>query len=440
MRPCVSLSRARTPRGKPKPMAPHSATLWLESDSDVSSEPSDLPNAELSDVDAVVAKTVFERLFQRLRLLDMLKVDHAEQAAEMSRGVGLEISRVMTKQSDLERKFEDLLIQREALKHVANRAPYLENQQRVSETARELRVATHEIGVNLKESPDVRANVLFAVTARTELMTLLSDTLETLDSENSFPAVVRKRVKERAKDFDKEATKIRENEISGEVQELRGLIANEKEKCDSWATEKSQIIDSLKAALKTKKAVTGSETRFAKKDVVANSECHARQRAQDLAALRRSTEALQNEIKREKQAHREIQTYLEKRDGQLSERVLGIESKHETDKEQRSRMLSETKARLELLQEKVPAVREAYERELGLQKIREEEKRNQLSQAELDAAGGKEVRERAAARMQFLHGKYKQDRDDKIAQKEAAKAEADASKKDKGDKKGKKKK
>ena len=66
-------------------MAPHSATLWLESDSDVSSEPSDLPNAELSDVDAVVAKTVFERLFQRLRLLDMLKVDHAEQAAEMSK-------------------------------------------------------------------------------------------------------------------------------------------------------------------------------------------------------------------------------------------------------------------------------------------------------------------------------------------------------------------
>jgi hypothetical protein len=67
------------------PNKPHDPTLWLESDSDLSSEPSDLPNAQLSEVDAVCAKAVFERLFQRLRLLDLLKVDAGEQVRAVIR-------------------------------------------------------------------------------------------------------------------------------------------------------------------------------------------------------------------------------------------------------------------------------------------------------------------------------------------------------------------
>ena len=45
------------------PTKKHDPTVWLESDSDLSSEPSDLPNAQLSEVDAVCVKAVFERLF-----------------------------------------------------------------------------------------------------------------------------------------------------------------------------------------------------------------------------------------------------------------------------------------------------------------------------------------------------------------------------------------
>ena len=67
------------------PTKNHDPTLWLESDSDLSSEPSDLPNAQLSEVDAVCVKAVFERLFQRLRLLDLLKVDAGEQVRAVHR-------------------------------------------------------------------------------------------------------------------------------------------------------------------------------------------------------------------------------------------------------------------------------------------------------------------------------------------------------------------
>ena len=67
-------------------MPPHDPTLWLESDSDLSSEPSGLPNAELGDVDAVVASAVVGRLFQRLRLLNLLKVDGVEQVGGGTHG------------------------------------------------------------------------------------------------------------------------------------------------------------------------------------------------------------------------------------------------------------------------------------------------------------------------------------------------------------------
>jgi hypothetical protein len=86
------------------PKSPHDPTLWLESDSDLSSEPSDLPDAQLSEVDAVCAKAVFERLFQRLRLLNLLKVDAGDQVravtsrtrrapVQHTKGARLEITR-----------------------------------------------------------------------------------------------------------------------------------------------------------------------------------------------------------------------------------------------------------------------------------------------------------------------------------------------------------
>jgi hypothetical protein len=353
----------------------------------------------------------------------------------MSRGVGAEISRVMRKQTDLERRFENLLSRRETLVRAANKAPYLENQQRVSETAAELRVTTNELCVNLKESPDVFANLRFAVAERAELTTLVAETVDSLGEEGVFSRLVRRRVKEEARDEDMSSTRAREKALSGEVAALRDTIAKEKADHDLWAKEKANVVASLKAELKEKKGRTGSETRFAKKDVVADSECNARQRAQTLAALRREHEALAATTAREKAAHLEIMDYLQRREGVLSARVAALETKHVEDKERRTRLLSETKSRSELLAAKLPGAKEAYESELEKKKERDEEKRRAREKAERDAAGGEETRRRAAGKMQFLRDLYQSDRDAKAAAKEAAKAEAEAAKAEKGGKK-----
>ena len=341
----------------------------------------------------------------------------------------------MGKQTDLERRFEDLLSRRETLVRAANKQPYLENQARLSETAAELRVTTNELCVNLRESPDVLENLRFAVAERGALSALVAETAASLAEEGSFARLARARVKEEAKDMDIEATRTREKALSGEVAALRDRIAREKAEYEAWAREKAAAAAALKTELKEKKSRAGSETRFAKKDVVADSECKARLRAQTLAALRREAEALAAETAREKAAHAEIVAYLEKREGALSERVAALETKHVEDKERRARLLSETKARSELLAGKLPVAKAAYEEELAKKRVRDEEKRAAQARAERDAAGGEETRRRAAGKMQLLRGLYQSDRDAKVAAKEAAKAEAEAAKAEKGGKK-----
>ena len=127
--------------------------------------------------------------------------------------------------------------------------------------------------------------------------------------------------------------------------------------------------------------------------------------------------------------------YLETREGGLSARVAELETKHVEDKERRERLLSETKARLELLAQKLPVAKAAYEEELAKKQARAAEKREAQARAEREAAGGEETRRRAAGKMQLLKGLWQSDRDAKIAAKEAAKAEAEAAKAEKGGKK-----
>jgi len=144
-------------------------------------------------------------------------------------------------------------------------------------------------------------------------------------------------------------------------------------------------------------------------------------------------------VAREKKAHAEVASHLEKRNSELSDRVAAIETKHVEDKERRQRLLSETKARLELLQDRLPSAKEAYERELAAKKTRDAEKAAAAAKAEREASGGREVRQRAATKMQFLRKLYKDDKEQKIAERVAAKAAAEAEKGNKGGKKGKKK-
>ena len=132
--------------------------------------------------------------------------------------------------------------------------------------------------MNLKRSPDVLENLRFAVAERAELSALVAETLESLDEEGLVFAVsAQVRVKEEARDMDMEATRAREKALSGEVAALRDRIAREKAEHETWAEEKAKTVATLKAELKEKKSRAGSETRFYKKDIVADSECNARQ-------------------------------------------------------------------------------------------------------------------------------------------------------------------
>ena len=74
-----------------------------------------------------------------------------------------------------------------------------------------------------------------------------------------------------------------------------------------------------------------------------------------------------------------------------------LETKHVEDKERRERLLSETKARSELLAQKLPVAKAAYEEELAKKQARAAEKREAQARAEREPPAAK-TRRRAAGR------------------------------------------
>jgi hypothetical protein len=91
---------------------------------------------------AAAMQALIRAATEKLALASVITVDADEQAAELSRSVGDEISRVILEQRQLEQRFEALISQRGVLKAMPNKTKYKENQQELHEVADQLRNST----------------------------------------------------------------------------------------------------------------------------------------------------------------------------------------------------------------------------------------------------------------------------------------------------------
>lgn len=91
---------------------------------------------------AAAMQALIRAATEKLALASVITVDADEQAAELSRSVGDEISRVILEQRQLEQRFEALISQRGVLKAMPNKTKYKENQKELHEVADQLRNST----------------------------------------------------------------------------------------------------------------------------------------------------------------------------------------------------------------------------------------------------------------------------------------------------------
>lgn len=78
-----------------------------------------------------------------------------QHRGELSKFIGDEISRTMVEQKGLERRYEELIEQRAAMKRIVDKNKYKEVQEEIQDVSRSIRESTNNLVRSLKENPNV---------------------------------------------------------------------------------------------------------------------------------------------------------------------------------------------------------------------------------------------------------------------------------------------
>lgn len=133
---------------------------------------------------------VLQIAINKLSLLASFVVDPHVQAQELTQSVGEEISRMIKQQKQLEHRFQELIAAQPALRAMPNKANLRKNQQELQEVSDALRQATKQLCRNLKDNPNVTENMAKVAAQREQLHQLLSNTLDSLDEQQTVQPVI----------------------------------------------------------------------------------------------------------------------------------------------------------------------------------------------------------------------------------------------------------
>lgn len=86
--------------------------------------------------------------------------DLLQHRDELSKFIGDEISRTMVEQRNLEKRYEELIEQRAAMKGMVNKNKYKEVQEEIQDVSRSLRESTNNLVRSLKENPNVSGTII----------------------------------------------------------------------------------------------------------------------------------------------------------------------------------------------------------------------------------------------------------------------------------------
>jgi len=288
---------------------------------------------QLSPLESQRVQCILTDTVECLTFLGALTPDILAQKDELSLTVGVEISRVIEEQKKLEKRYEELVLQRSQLR-LTNKSKYKEKQAEIEEVARELRYATKMLCRNLQDNPNVGENLLKMEKERINLIDLLQKTYEELDN-NTFQSLIVAVEVERAKTETVKLTVQKEKEASLEVQKLKDDVADELSEKEREKNSENEQILSLKDDLQELKAKTAIDTKYMRKEAKARSICAKRLLQTEEASL---SEKINNEQKStdiETRVNKESVVFLEAKHTALQDEIQNWINKYDHDIEEK---------------------------------------------------------------------------------------------------------
>jgi len=335
--------------------------------------------AMLSPMEAATVQAILRNALEKLSLASVITVDVDEQAAELSRSVGDEISRVIREQRQLEQRFEVLISQRGILKAMPNKTKYKENQKELHEVANQLRQSTKLLCRNLKDNPNVAGNMLKIQTERMQLQSLLSTCVVEL-GDCSYDTLVKTVEDEEAREKLIAQTIERERAATQAVKLLKVQLKEEKTAHDEEMADKKKVLTVLKDELKELKHKTSAEQKYREKEFCADSGCLRICHSTIIHNLEIEIGSLRSVIEIERQVHAATVAFLNKKLGHLQEMHAHWNERLGTDTQQKDNDLELIKRAQQRDSERLATLVESTQKEQAEKELRANEERRAMAE------------------------------------------------------------
>lgn len=386
----------------------------------------------LSSIEAERIISIIEDTIEKLNFLDRITPDVLQHRDELSKFIGDEISRVMTEQKALEKRYEELVELRSSMKGSVNKSRYKEVQEEIQDVSRALRESTNNLVRSLKENPNVSGNLIKVQRDRTELSDLLLRACQELRDRGGQYANITSKVDEENNSRKRfQALKLREKELRESVSRLELQLSDEQAMFQKTVMDQKLAISQLKEELSTQKGSASMDAKFKRKESLAHVSAIWREFKMKERLLEDKVNMLEDKIQTEKIVHVDSKDFLIRKNQSLAEEAASWDTKFERDaadldskidqfKKKRIALLS----RLSVLQKRKEV--ETEEAFRNAERVAQELKEKKAKEAD------DKLRNAAARRLQRSIRSY-------IQRKREAEAKKGDGKKKKGGGKGKKK-
>lgn len=384
----------------------------------------------LGNVEAERIIAILEDTTEKLTFLDSITPDILQHRDELSKFIGDEIARTLQEQKNLERRYEELIDQRAAMKGMVNKNKYKEVQEEIQEVSRALKESTNNLVRSLKENPNISGNLIKVQRDRTELNDVLMRCNQELRDRGRYQTITHKVDEENANRIRFQQLKTRERGLRDAVAKLQEAHNEEKKAYDFTTAEQKMAILQLKEKLLVVKGSTSTDARFRRKESMASVSAIWREHKHKERQLEIRQKALEDKLQTESVVNGETKEFLLKRQQKLSETLASWETKYETEIGDIDSEISVVTGKRNALLEKLSALQERRARDEEIAAAQREKDRLE-EEAKAAAKARAKAENKASRKIQREMRAY-------VKRKKELEALRGAGGKKKGDKKGKK--
>ncbi len=318
--------------------------------------------------------------------LHSITPDILQHRDELSKFIGDEIARTLKEQKNLERRYEELIEQRAAMKGMVNKVRYREVQDEIQEVSRALKESTNNLVRSLKENPNISGNLIKVQRDRNELNDVLLRCIQELRDRGKYQSITIKVDEENHQKIRFQQLKSREKQLRENVIKLQEILNEEQKSFQLITQEQKQAIIHLKEELMRVKGNTTTDTKFRRKESLASVSAIWREYKHKEHILEQKVKNLEEKLYIENIVNNETKEFLTKKLISLQDILTTWENKYDNEISDIDSNISIITTKRNNLLDKLQSLQQRFERDSLAEKerlLKEKEEVERAKQAKL---------------------------------------------------------